>query len=230
MRIDYPMSYFVLFLVFAIFAISLAADAVFALLSGVPGFALLDGVSVWGWSLLLMVAWAKGWLAINRPYSCHGRIVIDAPIEEIWDHVRPRVRGNTFHSGFERIVALPGEPDRFDLVLDAQLRDDEANDTDRLQSSIVAEEALRYLKLTYLNASEFPLFAKESVSTEYFLEPVEGGVAVSIVENFARITPEMVLAFLYSNPACKGLKALKAVAESQPDPSRAEILMQNLDP
>lgn len=230
MRIDYSMSVVALFLVLAIFAISLAADVVFAFLARVPGFAFLDSVSIWVWSLLLLLAWAKGWLVINRPYTCYGCRVIDAPIEDIWDHVRPRVRDKTFHSGIERIVGLPGEPDRFDLILDAQLRDDEANMTDRLQIRIAAEKAPNYLKLTYLNAAEFPLFAKETVSTEYFLDPVEGGVAVSIVENLARITPGMVLAFLYLNPARDGLKALKSVAEGQPDTSRMHAMMQELDP
>ena len=230
MRIDHPMSVVALFLVFAVFAISLAADTVFAFAARVPGFAFLDNFSVAIWSLLLILAWAKGWLVINRPYTCHGCIVIDAPIEDIWDHIRPRVRGNTFHSGFGRIVGLPGEPDRFDLLLNPRLRDSEANITDRLQVKITAERAPCYLKLTYLNAAEFPLFAKESVSTEYFLDPVEGGVAVSIVENLARITPGMVLAFLLTDPARAGLKALKAFAEGQPEPSRTHALMQELDP
>ncbi|MGI9390868.1 MAG: hypothetical protein ACR2O1_12490 [Boseongicola sp.] len=229
MRINYQMSLVALFLVFAIYAISFAAETVFAVMARIPGFEFLDSISIWVWSMLLILAWTKGWLVINRPYSCHGRIVIDAPIEEIWDHVRPRVRGNTFHGGFERIVALPGEQDRFDLIVDARLRNEEANVTDRLQTTIAVEEPKRYLKLTYLNAAEFPLFAKELVSTEYFLEPVAGGIAVSIVENLARITPGMVLALLFLNPSKDGLTALKAAAEGWPDPSRQEPLVQELD-
>ena len=220
----------VVFLFLAIFAISFAADEVFSMLARFPGLAFLEDFGGWIWPVLLVFAWVRGWLVINRPYSCHGEIVIDAKAEDIWDHVQLRVRANTFHSGFGRIVGLPGEPDRFDMVLDARLLDDEANSTDRLQVCVAEKETLRYIKLTYLNAGEFPLFAKESVSTEYFLDPVDGGIKVSMVERLARITPGIVFAFLYLNPVKDGLKRLKAVVEGEPDPSIMGGWLDEIDP
>ncbi len=213
-----------------IFAVSLAADAVVSFLAHAPGLGFLDGVSRWVWPGLLIFAWARGWLVINRPYNCHGSIEIDASIDDIWDHIRPQARLGTFHTGFERIVGLPGEPDRFDFILDARLRDDGANKTDRLQARISGEDAPRYLKLTYLNAADFPLFARDTVSSEYFLHQVEGGVEVSIVERLARITPAMVLAFLYLNPARDGLKRLKAAVEGQSNPSHLGAWLDDIEP
>jgi hypothetical protein len=220
----------VMFLVLMALVITYVADAAISLLARLPGLGFLDGISGWIWPVLLAIAWMRGWLVINRPYNCHGEIVINAEVEDIWDHIRPRVRANTFHGGFGRIVGLPGEPDRFDMILDPRLLDNETNQTDRLQVCISAQDARGYIRLTYLNADQFPLFAKESVSTEYFLDPVEDGTKVTMVESLARITPTMVIAFLYLNPAKDGLKRLKATVEGLPDPSRMGGWMDDMDP
>ena len=53
---------------------------------------------------------------------------------------------------------------------------------------------------------------------------------VSTVEHLARITPGMVLAFLYLNPAKDGLKRLKAGVEGQPDPSHLGAWLDDIDP
>ncbi len=218
------------FVVVAVFAVSLVMDAAISLLARAPGLAFLDSISRWVWPVVLIFAWARGWLVINRPMSCHASIVIEAPVEDIWDRIRPRARPETFQTGFGRIVGLPGEPDRFDLILEARLRDDETNTTDRLQTRITAEDAPRFLELTYLNAADFPLFAREATTTEYFLDPVAGGVEVSMVEHLARITPGIVLAFLCLNPASDSLKRLKAIVEGEPDGSQIGAWLDDMDP
>jgi len=219
-----------MFLVLTALAITFVADAVISILARLSGLGFLDEISSWIWPVLLVIAWNRGWLVINRPYNFHRKIVINAEVEDVWDHIRPRVRANTFHSGFGRIVGLPGEPDRFDMILDPRLLDDETNQTDRLQVCISEKETRCYIKLTYLNADQFPLFAKESVSTEYFLDPVEDGTKVTMVERLARITPTMVIAFLYLSPAKDGLKRLKAIVEGLPDPSRMGGWLDEIDP
>ncbi len=220
----------VMFLVLTALAITFVADAVILLLSRQSGLGFPDGIGGWIWPALLAIAWIRGWLVINRPYNCRGEIVINAEVEDIWDHIRPRVRANTFHNGFGRIVGLPGEPDRFDMIMDPRLLDDETNQTDRLQVCISAQEARCYIRLTYLNADQFPNFAKESVSTEYFLDPVEHGTKVTMVERMARITPTMVIALLYLNPVKDRLKRLKAIVGGLPDPSRIGAWVDEIDP
>lgn len=189
-------------------------------------------IAEWGsvlFPIFLVVAFHKDWLAIPRPYQCRGDIWIDASPSAVWDHVRPRARSSTFHSGFDRIDACPGEPDRFDLVIDGRMGDEGVPVPDRLQVRITEEEPKAYLQMKPLNAAAFPLFAKDNVQTEYFLTPEDGGTRVTMKDTLSRITPVMIIAFLYMNPARDGLKRLKAFAEGTPDPSRMGAWMEELD-
>ncbi len=159
-------------------------------------------------ALLFLVP--KNWLAWNKRYDCHGSVVIDAPISEIWDMVEIRERNDYFASTMKQIRSVPGQSDEYHFLMESAA--DEGM-PDHVHIKIVDEVPNEYLAYYVVNADDLPLFGKDHMMTEIILSEVEDGVKVTYIESLKRLTLLSFLAFLFLNPARDGLVNLKAQIE-----------------
>ena len=152
----------------------------------------------------------KNWLAWNKRYDCHGSVVIDAPISQVWDMVEIRERDDYFASALKQIRTVPGQSDEYHFLTDGPA--DEGMPA-HVHIKIVDEVPNEYLAYYVVNADELPLFGKDHMMTEIILSEVEDGVKVTYIESLKRLTLVSFLAFLFLNPARDGLVNLKAQIE-----------------
>ena len=155
-----------------------------------------------GWGLpgllvALLFLMPKDWLAWNKRYDCHGSVVIDAPISQVWDMVEIRERDDYFASALSQIRGVPGQSDEFRFLTDSPEDD---GMPDHVHIKIVDEVPHEYLAYYVVNADELPLFGKDHMMTEIMLSQVEGGVKVTYIESLKRLTALSFLAFLFLNP------------------------------
>ena len=204
-------------------AIDLVFGWLLATLAAGLGLPWLQDVDVFWLVLFVALILPKGWiikrLRGNKPYVCHATMDIEAPVGEVWDMYRLRPRDD-YHSITMPIVrAVPGISNQFELVVDGRLsKDDDIPETMKMQVDEEIENF--YIRMHCMNAESLPLFGKDLVSTEIWMEEIAPNrTRVTYAENLSRLTMITVLAFLFLNPARDGLKRVKALCEGQEDTS-----------
>ena len=73
--------------------------------------------------------------------------------------------------------------------------------------------------MRYLNLQDYPSWSKDLLQTEYFLEPSDAGVKVTMVETLERLRLSSIVSLFMLNPCRDGLLRVKALSEGQPDQS-----------
>ncbi|MCF2904395.1 hypothetical protein L0666_05305 [Octadecabacter sp. CECT 8868] len=201
------------------------------------GLPWLNGISgIWVFAALIFVLpkqyiWGKiaKMIGFDGPYVCHATLDIDASVAEVWDEVRLRPRDDYYQPTMKRITAVAGEPNRFDLHVDERLTAD-GDIPMRIEAVIEEKVENFYLRLGYLNAETLPLFGKDLVSTEIWMEREAGKTRITYAENLSQLTLTTALAFLFLNPAKDGLKQLKSRCEGTPDTSWMGKTMRGVGP
>lgn len=158
-------------------------------------------------------------LKIPRPMAIDAVTVIDASPSRIWDEIMPRSRSDYFLASTGRIEAVADIPDRFDYFISATPNGGDEEVT--CVRAVVAEARPdAYLRKEYENAEDFPLFARDIVSSEVFIEPAaNGGTQVRMSENLSHISLTALASVLFLHPCKDALKALKARCEGTDDTS-----------
>ncbi len=182
------------------------------------------------WLILMFWVLPKDWMAINRPYSCRGHVVIDAPIAQVWDAVRVTPRGATYRSVVTRITGDAARPDRFYFHLDPRLsaRNDPAHA--RIAVDVTQSEPERYLRIEYPERDDLPGASRDLVCSEVFLQQTDDGVAVTIVESLRRISITTIFTLIFLNPCKDSARRLQSWIEGSDDASTIGRYMQGVGP
>ena len=183
--------------------------------SRIPGLGWMQG---WSGIAVLIVGWIllpERFKAVPIAYDIRGTTLIDASGHRIWQLMRPTAGAPYFLSSVTEVREVAGEPDRLDLQFDTRM----TNEGHALMVRVEEEEPLSYLRLGYLNAEVFPLWSKDLVSTEQFMERENGLWRVTHIDHLDKLRISTVLALLFLNPSRDGLSRLKALSEGTADPS-----------
>lgn len=154
-------------------------------------------------------------LALNRKFCIEGEVIIDAPIEDVWNRVNLRERSDYFNPVIRQVRAVPGAPQEFKLLFKKGMACALAACPDSLRVRLLDEEIYEYMAFHAVNAKQMPLFGKDHRMTEILLEQQLDGVRVRYIETLSRITLGTLLALIFLNPARDTLRSLKAQIEKE---------------
>lgn len=183
-----------------------------------------------GWMLFLCLPLV--WIVLPRhlrawpgPYTTQASIVIAARPDDVWRHVFPRAGARPFTPVVDRIDAVAGAAERFDLVyvegfLPKRLPP--------LQVKVEAQEFPRYFRLSYPNRALFPMHIPDIASFEFDIREHRDGSRVTLSQTFSRLRPVSVLTLLCFDECGMLLRSAKAVCEGKPDKTWVARLVREI--
>lgn len=208
-------------------------DLAFALVMTFAGHALglpwMGEISVL-WLILAFWVLPKDWMAINRTYRCVGSSLIDAPLAQIWDEIRPRPRGASYRPVVSRITADLSLPNRFYYYFDPRLTGEGTGQPNRIAVDVTDMEDGAYLRTEYPQTLSLPSWARDVTCSEVFLEQKDEGVEVTFVETLRRLTVPAIFSLTFLNPCRDTARRLKACVEGTEDPSWMGRFMAGIGP
>lgn len=171
------------------------------------------------WLLFLVAPFVLQVVKLPRfPMTAAGSVDIAAPIEEVWDQVRPRPRTDYFLRTTPEIRAIAGQGNEFDYVLADNLNGN-ADAAPALRVSVVEEMKPYYLATFTSNCSDLPMVNVDAEANEYRFEDLGGATRVIFRSTLSNMSVMAALTRLLVNPSQDSLKVLKARCEGSPDTS-----------
>lgn len=173
----------------------------------------------WGVLLAIGIVWQllpDRYKVLHRIYEIRGEALVDAPIADVWDTVLPQPGLEYYSSTVTKVTAVEAQPERLDLHTNGQ---GFAGPLPPLKAVLEKVEPHSYLRMSYLNMDAYPLWAGVLVSSEYFLEWVEGKTRVTLIETLDKLRISTVLSLFALNPCRDAMKRVKALCEGTPDES-----------